>query len=266
MKKTLLLTAVAVMITWGSDVSAQREITVCGAGDSQSVLQALADAFQQAHPGSVVHVPDSIGSSGGIKMTAKEKCELGRVARPIEEREHKFNLHYKEFALSAVVFVANVKGVDGMSAAQISGIYSGAIRNWNELGGRDRKIYVVNREEGDSCRSVLEAQVPGFKEIKNFAGKVFYSTGEAVATVLKYRDTIGYSAMGSVAKTGLTVLKVDGVYPSAENVGNGTYKYVTPFAVVWKGELRGLSQEFFRFLFSPEGKRIIADMGNLPVQ
>ncbi len=245
---------------------AQEKIVVAGTGDSQKLLQILARAFEKATPGTKVEVPDSIGSGGGIRATAKGISDLGRVARPIKKNEKKYNLSYKVFAYSSVVFAANpnMKGIDNLTSEQIIGIYSGKITSWDKLGGEKRKIYVANREKGDSCRKNLEDNIPGFEDIKTFAGKIIYSTPETIEVIARQRNTIGYASLSMVKWKNLIVMKLDGVYPSLENVQNGKYKLVIPFGIVWKGELSGLAKAFFDFLFSTEAQKIINQNGAVP--
>ncbi|MDW7773042.1 MAG: hypothetical protein SCH71_09150 [Desulfobulbaceae bacterium] len=64
--------------------------------------------------------------------------------------------------------------------------------------------------------------------------------------------------------SGLYILKVDGVYPSAENVLNGEYKLVLPFALVYREDLSGLAKRFIDFLDSEEGKQIMRTYGIVP--
>ena len=188
------------------------------------------------------------------------------MARPIKEKEKKYDLTYKFFARSPVVFVVNpsVAGVDNLTTEQIIDIYSGKIIYWSDLGGEKQKIYVANREKGDSSRSVLEKNLSGFKDITTFAGKVIFSTPETAQTIVKYRNTIGYVPLSTVKETKLIVMKVDGDYPSAENVRNKSYKLVVPLGLVWRGELSGLAKAFVDFLFSSEGQKIITENGALP--
>lgn len=142
-------------------VLAQEKIVVAGTGDSLQILRLLAGAFESANPGKKIEVPDSIGSSGGIKSLAEGKCDLARAAQPLKLKEMSNNLTYKEFAFSPVVFAvsANVKGFDNLANEQVTGIFSGEINSWDMLGGEKSKIYVAMREEGDSS---LERGVEGF--------------------------------------------------------------------------------------------------------
>lgn len=247
--------------------SAEEKIVICGTGDSQDLLRALAKTYEASHPGISIDVPDSIGSSGGIKATAEGKCDMGRVARAIREKEKKYELQYRVFAVSPVAIItsANVK-LDNLSPEQIVDIFSGKISRWNAVGGEDAEIYVANREEGDSSLGVLKENLPGFDAITAFAGKTLYSTPETVETLSKYSNVIGYAPLAMVKHTGINVLKIDGTYPSSENVLAGRYKQVTPFGIVWKGELKGTATKFLEYLFTSEGKKIISENGAVPVR
>ncbi len=247
--------------------AAGERIVVSGSGDSETLLLAMASAFEKANPGTRVVIAKSTGSDGGIRSVEMGNADLGRIARLVTARDNKFNLNHIVFAFSPVVFICNrsVRKVTNLDYAQIVGIYSGRIRSWSGLGGENRPIYVANREEGDSSRATIEETVPGFKAISSFAGEVVKSTPENISIIEKYNDTIGYGPLSMVKGRKLNVLKVEGVYPSLRNVQSGKYSLFIPFSLVWKGQLTGLSRRFVDFIFSSQGRRIIADNGAAPV-
>jgi phosphate transport system substrate-binding protein len=247
---------------------AMDKIVIEGTGDSQALLRILAAEFEKIHPEIRVEVLDSIGSTAGIKALAEGKCDLARSARPLKDGEKKYNLNYLEFAYSPIVMVVNLgsKEVSSLSTEQIIGIFSGRIRNWKELGGEQQSIYVFNREPGDSSRVILEEKISGMKEIKEYPGKTIYSTPEMVSTLVKYDGVIGYLPLTMVKNTGLTVLKVDGVYPSAENLQNGSYGLKVRFSLLYKGELKGKVKSFVDFILSPRGRELMFENGAVPVQ
>ncbi|MCK9602951.1 MAG: substrate-binding domain-containing protein [Candidatus Omnitrophica bacterium] len=267
MKRSLLFCAVFIFCITGISL-AQERIVVAGTGDSQELLRVLANAFEKVNPGKKVEVPYSVGSSGGIRLVREGGCDLGRLARPLNDKEKKYGLNYEVFAYSPVALAVNpgVKGIDNIVPEQIVGIFSGVITSWGELGGQKQKIYVVQREKGDSSRIMLEANIPGWKEIKDLSGEVVYTTPEMVSALVEHQDSIGYLPLSMAKSSGLTVLRIGGVYPSVENVKNGTYKLTIPFSLIWKGELEGLARTFVDFILSPEGQGIIAENGAVPVK
>ncbi|NOQ45802.1 MAG: hypothetical protein GQ559_03895 [Desulfobulbaceae bacterium] len=82
--------------------------------------------------------------------------------------------------------------------------------------------------------------------------------------LMKHRRTIGYLPISMTVDTDLRILKIDGVYPTTENVRNGKYKLVVPFAFVYRDHLTGLAKRFVDFFDSDEGQHIIKSYGVVP--
>jgi len=64
----------------------------------------------------------------------------------------------------------------------------------------------------------------------------------------------------------LRILKVNGVYPSSENVLDGKYEITVPLGIVYKEQPKGLAKSFIDFIYSKEGQKIITRMGAIPVR
>lgn len=279
MKKTnILLALLALLVLFPFSAQARqpeeqkpsenpRVLVIPGTGDSQVLLHKLAQLYTKNRPGITVEIPESIGSGGGIRSVITGKNEIARVARPLTEKESAQGLKSRIFAQAPVVFAVNpgVAGAESLSLEQILGVYSGKIQQWDALGGVG-KIYAMNREEGDSSRTVLENFIPGFKEISVPAGATVYSTPEAVQTLMASPNTIGYLPMPAAVGTGLRMLQVQGIAPSAANVRQKKYQLVIPLALVWKDTLSPRAQDFLDFLSSPAARKLMLDNGAIPVE
>lgn len=264
MKKVVLF-ALAVLLSTVGPVSAQEKVSLCGTGDSQELLRTLGAAFEKANAGVAIVVPDSAGSDGGVKAAAAGECDFGRVARPLKDPEKELNLTYKVFAFSPVVFVVDpAAGVENLSSKQLVDIFSGRIAAWTELGGAGGKIAVVNREAKDSSRGELNKHVEGFKAVENPVGATASKTPEAVDLLTRTPSAIGYLPAAMTKGLKLTVVKFNGVAPTASNVAQGIYKIAAPFGLVWKGELKPAASRFLQFIKSAEGKKIVIDHGTVP--
>lgn len=243
-----------------------QKIIVGGTGDSQQLIRSLARGLLKRLKGGEIEVPDSIGSSGGIRALIEDRIELARTARPLQQKEKSRGLKEQLFAFNPIVFVVHpsVVNIDNLNTQDILDIYSGKIKNWLELGSTDHKIYPVTREPDDSSLSILEKNLAGFKGSNIVNAKTIYNTPETIETLNKHRFTIGFTALSEVKNSRLRVMKLDGVYPSAENIQNGSYKLVIPLSIVYKEKPVGLTRAFIDFLFSNEGKKIIRDFGAIP--
>ena len=265
-KWSLLLSLLLMGICGISYSEPPKEIVIEGTGDSEALLRELGHQFETTNKNIIVTVPNSIGSSGGIKKTVEGKSDLGRIARPLKDNEVDLGLHYKLFAYIPVVFVANasVTGIDNLTSQQIVDIFSGKIKMWNELGGKNEKIYVANRELGDSCRAAIENNIPGFKDIKDPTGETLYSTQENHDALVRYKNTIGYLPLTEAKGPDLVILKVNGIYPSPENVAASKYPIVNPFGLVWKDGAKPEVLDFVNFMFSESAHKTIKSFGAIP--
>ncbi len=240
-------------------------LVIAGTGDSQNLLRRLAPTFESQHPGVTVKIPDSIGSRGGIRAVTAGQADLGRTSQPLQPSEATGLVEYR-FAISPIIFVAHpsVERVTNITSAQIVDIYAGRIDNWSQLNGPRHRLYAVDREQGDSSRSVLESKLAGFAVLKSTA-KIFFSTPETVEALVHNPYAFGYLPLPEVAQTDIKQLSVEGVNASTENVISGRYPYTTDFYIVSKGGAVGSAQAFINFLYSEPAKKIMRELGAVPV-
>ncbi|HBG27038.1 MAG: hypothetical protein A2Y10_04465 [Planctomycetes bacterium GWF2_41_51] len=272
MKKLSLMTIIAaVLITVSAKANEPNnlnKIIISGTGDSFELFQNLAEAFEAKYSGCKIEIPESVGSTAGIKAVIGGKADIARVARPLKDNEKAAGLTEQVFANTPVVFAVrpDTNGIDNITTEQVLGIYKGEIKDWSQLGATAGKIYPLTREQGDSALRILVENMAGFADINSPAGKVMYLTPEAVATMLEHKQTICYLPLSAVVNTELKVLKIDGVEPTNKKVLSGEYKYLIPLGVVCKGEPKGLVKKFIDFLYSSDAGKIIMSMGAVPVQ
>jgi phosphate transport system substrate-binding protein len=261
------ITVPLLLVFTAAAASGQQRIVVGGTGDSQKLLRKIAAIFEENFKNTVIEVPDSIGSGGGIRAVAAGRIDLARVARPFLKKEEKLGLTYRPFALCPISFVVHqsVTGVETITTDEIIGIYSGRITEWKELGGAKGKIYPIIREPGDSCMRVLEERLSGFSEIVHPKAYIVYTTPETIKVLSLHKNTFGFLPLAMIKNTNLKILKVNGIVPSPDNIRNGQYRLTVPFGIVYKGKPEGLSKRFIDFLFSEKAKEIIMEYGTLPL-
>ena len=254
-------------ILWATPALSIERLVIPGTGDSQKLLREAAHSFKQEHPEVTIDIPESVGSVGGIKRVLNGHTPLARIARPLDVNELASGLTSTVFAYTPVVFVANLpeKCVDNLSGAELVAIYSGEITSWQKLGNcPDHKIYVANREEGDSSRILIEANLPDFKKIPKLAGKIIYSTPETLHIIEDHPYTIGYLPLAILRSSPLTRFAINNLHPTVENIVTNSYPLAVPLGFVWKDKLTGSHRLFVEFLFSPQGQEIIRSHDAVP--
>lgn len=199
------------------------------------------------------------GSSSGIKDTISGTTEIGMSSRELTDEESK-NLKEVTIAVDGIGVVVNKNNpVKNLTLEQIKDIFTGKITNWSEVGGEDKEIVVVSREEGSGTRTA-------FQEILNYSTEdtvknaiVNNSTGATKVMVEENDNAIGYMSIGYIDDS-IASVNVDGVEATADNVKSGEYKIQRQFLLVYKeGALSEEGQEFIDFILSDKGQAIVAE-------
>lgn len=237
-------------------------ITVAGSTSVQPFSEVLAEEFMALHPQVKVNVQGG-GSSQGIEAAKSGAAEIGSSSRNLKPEEKVL----KEFLIAKdgiAVVVNPANQVSNLSVAQVKDIFLGKITNWKQVGGKDAKITLVNREAGSGTRDGFESLVMNKKPISDKA-LIVNSTGAVKTTVAGDPNSIGYMSLASLDNT-VKAVAIDGVKPSRETVSTDQYKISRPFIYVTKTEPTGLAKAFIDFVLSDEGQKILEGEGVVRVK
>ena len=168
-----------------------------------------------------------------------------------------------------VFFVEAGNPIDHLSTDQVKEIYHGDITNWNEVGGNDQKILAFQRPENSGSQTMMEyfmGEVP-LKEPQTYE-RVSAMTG-VIKQVVQFTNesgAIGYSFRYFLEELNqekdVKILEIDGVYPSLENIENGTYPLVTNVCLITrKDDPNPYVQKMIDFILSKEGQEIVRKTG-----
>lgn len=281
MKKILslalvLILAVAMLAGCGSKPAADEKkpaeetkltgkVVIAGSTSVQPLSDELAEAFKAKYPEVSVEVQGG-GSSVGVKSAIDKIVDIGMSSRELKEDEKAAGLKEYVIAKDGIAVVVNpANSVEDLDMDQIKKIFTGEITNWKEVGGVDKPIVVVTREEGSGTRGAfieitkVEAKDADGKN-KDFttaSALVQPSTGAVKQTVANTPDAIGYVSMGALDATVKTV-KVEGVEANEENAKAGTFKIARPFLYLTNGEESEAVKAFIEFVMN-EGQEIVKE-------
>lgn len=185
-------------------------------------------------------------------------------AAPSEEqkqyaKEKGVELVYVPIGLEAFVFFVNTNNpVDSLTTEQIRGIYAGDYKNWADLGGVNRVINPVTRPPGSGSQSAMDS----------FMGDREIATKSPFAVV---GASIGYSFRyymdGIVGNDAVKMLSLNGVYPDAENIKNGSYPIIAKFYAVYRADNTNENiPVLIDWILSDEGQTIIENSGYVRIK
>lgn len=236
-------------------------ITMAGSTSMEQFANALAESFMIKYPGVTVTV-EFTGSSTGIQSVLSGSVDIGNSSRNLTEAEQSSGVVENIVAIDGIAIITDVTNtVTALTKAQLAGIYMGAIRNWNEVGGDNEAIVVVGREAGSGTREAFE-ELLEVKDVCTYANEL-NSVGAVKARVVSTPGAIGYVSLDVLDDT-VQTLSLDGIEPTEENIKAGRYLLGRPFVMATKGEISAQSeavQEMFTYLNSEEGKELIKAVG-----
>ena len=194
---------------------------------------------------------------GAFQGIVDGDCDIAFCAKPSNDQvkyglDKGVELELTPIGREAFVFIVNKNNpVDNLTMDQLKDIYSGKITNWKDVGGANRPINVVQRNQGSGSQTTLEKLFGN--EIKgNFFGPLGASLGFSFRFYVEELTKHGHIKM----------LQLNGVYPDRENVQNESYPIVSNFyAVTRKGETNPNVKKVLDFVLSPTGQEIIDEVG-----
>ena len=205
------------------------------------------------------------GSGVGISSAKEGTVEMGMASKKVEGEDAE-GLEVSAICQDGIAVVVNNANtaVTDLTIEQLSGIYTGQIDNWSELGGSDAAIAIGQREDGSGTRDAF-LELLGIEDATTLAqaANTANSTGSMMTYVAGNPNAIGYISLGSLDET-VKAVKVGGVEATAENVLGGSYKLARPFNVVYKADTlknNDLLADFLTFLKSKQAHDIIVDEG-----
>ena len=215
----------------------------------------------------------------GYERLIQGEVDLVFAARPSSKMKD-FANWYNEQIVSIpigreafVFFVEKDNPVDNLTADEARRIYSGEITNWKEVGGKNQEIIAFQRPEEAGSQVMMKYFMGDVPLMEPDTFSVVDAMGGVIENVKEYKNkkgaigyTFQYFLTGLQQEKGVKMLSIDGVYPSVENIKNGTYP-VTVSLVVAKlaSNTDENVQKVVDFLLSKDGQEIIERTGYGPL-
>lgn len=240
-------------------------IVVLGSSAMQPLVDEAAKKYMESNSSSQIQVQGG-GSGTGLSQVSSGGADIGNSDVFAEEKkgiDAKLLVDH-QIAVVGMAPVINIEtGVDNVTTDQLIAIFTGQIKNWNEIGGNDLEIILVNRPKSSGTRATfLKFALNGNEEAEGITEE---SSGNVKKIVSETPGTIGYLAF-SYFDDSIKVLNIDKVEPTADNIYVGKYKVWAYEHSYTKGEAVGLTKEFLNYMMSDEIQdSIIPEMGYIPV-
>jgi phosphate transport system substrate-binding protein len=260
-----------------NDEAGKTQITIKGSDTQLPLVQREAEEYMKNHKDVSISV---VGGGSGVGITALKEgtTDIAMASRDMKTEE-KLDLKTKNKDIKevtdgfdALAVIVNPKNkVEKLTKEQLTGIFTGAITNWKQVGGPDMKISVYSRESSSGTYEFFKEHV---MDKKNYATTVLSmpATGAIVQSVSQTEGAIGYVGL-AYAKEGTGVKTVavsyDGktfVKPSLAAAKDKTYPVSRPLFFFYDATVESKVKDFVDFVLSDAGQKIVEEVGYIPVK
>lgn len=268
MKKILLLPFIGLtmlMAGCASWIDGGESITAVGSSALQPLVETVAELYQAENPGKFVNVQGG-GSGTGLSQVQVGAVEIGNSDLFAEERsgiDASLLVDHRVAAVGITPIVNKEIGVDNISLEDLKKIFLGEITNWQEVGGIDQPVVLLNRASGSGTRGtfekwVLDGEISKQSQEQDSSGMVRQIVGDTPGA-------ISYVAFSYVTED-VATLSIDGVEPTEENVTTNDWVIWSYEHMYTRGEPESLTKEFLDFVLSDEIQNtIVGELGYIPV-
>lgn len=219
-------------------------VSTDGSTSMERVVGALIEGYQQATPDVTVNYSGT-GSGAGIEAVLSGVCDIGLSSRTLTEREIGHGATAHLIAWDAIVLIVHPSNpISDLTKEQLTGIFTGFITDWSQLGGTAAPIALYGRESGSGTRNAFEGAL-GIKGNVRYTNE-YSSAGDIAIGISSNPNGIGYISLSGVSSS-IKPLRINGIVCTEETVQNGSYPILRPFLMI-TAQNRPLSAEAKAFL------------------
>ncbi|MBI4784011.1 MAG: substrate-binding domain-containing protein [Oscillatoriophycideae cyanobacterium NC_groundwater_1537_Pr4_S-0.65um_50_18] len=249
--------------------NAQDSIKTGGSSSTVDFLNTLETAYAataNSTPTTLLEPSQSENIIAGIKQ---KLVDVGAISKTLNPKDNDGTLEFRVVAKDALLVATHhsVSGVTNLTTTDLQAIYSGTLSNWQQLGGPDAEIVVLDRPEDESAKRLLRQYYLG-ADLPNAANAVVLrKEGELIETLQSTPYSIGAFSLAYAFSHRLPVnhLKLNGVAPTSATLTTGQYPMKRTIGVVWHKDATEATQAFISYIFSPAGTDALERAGFAPI-
>ena len=254
---------------------APKTITVKGSDTMVILAQKWAEVYMKTNTNTNIQVTGG-GSGTGISALINGSTDICNSSRPLKQSEmDKLKDRYSTFGIEIpcakdgiTVFLHESNPVKELSIKQLSGIFSGKIRNWKEVGGPDADIKLYGRENSSGTYVFFKDNV--VKADYAASCQTLPGTAAVVNAVKNDKYGIGYGGAAYAAGVKHCNVKKDdksAAYPpTPETIKAGTYPITRYLYMYLTNRPTGEVKKYIDWILGAEGQKLVVEVGYFPVK
>jgi phosphate transport system substrate-binding protein len=281
---SLLIFGFVGFVFYGGSAIAKKQdssIQIKGSDTMVNLIQAWAEKFMESNPDILIAVTGG-GSGTGFAALINGTCDVAMSSREIRAQEKELALkkgispiEHKVALDGLAVVVSPQNPVSKLTIKELADIFTGRVRNWKEVGGRDQEIVLLSREVNSGTHVYFKEHIlrkGDSKSKEEFASHaLLLPSSQAIADEINHNTgAIGYYGMGYISSNqkAVSIAGDSGeyLYPVIADVSSGKYPISRPLYIYTNGEPQGNLKKFLDYMVSEEGQQTVSEQDFIPIQ
>lgn len=252
-------------------------VSIEGSDTMADLVRSWADTFMKKEPDVPISV-NSANSGSGIEALINRTTDLAAASRDLNDSESSqlraksIRLKRVTVARDSIAIVINADNpVQFLTLAQLKDVFSGAVKDWKQVGGKSQPIVVFSREDKSGTfnffKEHLLQNLPHAK-----SAQTVLSGEDVIAAVAKDKGGIGYIGMGAAAQAHPSIkvlaLKLEAdsepVKPTELSTIND-YPLSRPLILFMDEEPKPTVKKFVDYCISADAQKLVSKAGFAPI-
>lgn len=244
----------------------RQKITIVGSSALQPLIEQAGNDYHLAHLDSNIVVQGG-GSGTGLSQVQAGAVQVGtsdvfaETQKGIDEKK----LKDYQVAIVGIVPIANKGvGVKNLTNQQLADIFTGKIKNWRQVGGKNLPIIVINRSRGSGTRTTFEDLILKGKDAVNSQEQD--SNGTVKKIVNSTPGTISYISFPYANDENIQKIGINHVQPVNKNIPTNKWPLWSYEHMYTKGEPNKATAAFIKYVLSKKvQKDLVPKIGYLSI-
>lgn len=243
-------------------------VRISGSGSASPIVEELAAEFSASHPGVTFEFGSGTNTGGGVQGVADGTLDLGVANRPLKPEEEALGVGYHPFATDAIVFAVRLPNpVTSLTTDQVRSLYGGLVTDWSQLGGEAAPVFLLGRDPDESAVKLMFEPIMGDQPVAPSL-TVLERSNEMLSALDSTPGALGFTSLGLLRLSGydsIQPLVLDGVEPGPTSIIDGSYRWVSTFALVSPPDgASPTAADFLGFVASADARAILERYGYAP--
>lgn len=251
------------------------QVTIKGSDTMVILGQRWAEDYMKKDKDVIVQITGG-GTGTGIAALINNATDICQASRKIKkeekdiaEKRNKRKVEEIKVAVDGIaIYVNRENKLEEISSDKLKNIYTGKIKNWKELGGKNKEIIPYSRENNSGTYIYFKEHILDNKDFVDNC-QTLPGTSAIINAVSKDKYSIGYGGIAYAKE--VKILKVKNkesekaYLPSVLNVVSGKYPISRYLYFYIYENPKAEVKKFIDYVLSEEGQKICEEVGYYPL-